>query len=61
MTDGPIPLQAIETWATRKGIAGRAFWLLVDVIADLDNDRAERISSEIRTRDKQREAKGRRR
>lgn len=49
---GPIPYPAIELWARRRGLDGRALDLLVDVIGSLDVDRAERISSELRTEQK---------
>lgn len=58
---GPIPYPAIETWARRKGLDQRALDLVVTVIGDVDMERAERISSELRTESKRREAKGRKR
>lgn len=58
---GPIPYPAIEAWARRKGLDDRALDLVVTVIGSLDVDRAERISSELRTENKRREAKGRKR
>lgn len=58
---GPIPYTAIDAWARRHGFDAQAFALFVDVIAILDEERAERLSSELRIKEKQREAKTKRR